>query len=84
MTTEVIRVEIPHKKFWDLAKHHDVHMNVSVFKTLREAGIPVDHGLELRGVTSGRLTMYNEINSGERMCVYEWQPPAPPKVDDDF
>jgi hypothetical protein len=70
----MIRVEIPHAKFWDIAKLQPVHMNISVFKTLRNAGIPVDGGIELRGVTHGRLTCYNTLNSAdERVCVYEWE-----------
>ena len=52
----MIRVEIPYSKFWDMAKHQPVHMNISVFKTLRNAGIPVDGGIDMRGVTHGRLT----------------------------
>lgn len=74
MTSAIpIRVVIPHEKFWTIARQHPVHMNVSVFKTLRDAGIPVDGGLDLRGVTHGRLTAWNERGpTGERLCIYEW------------
>ena len=78
----MIRVEIPYNKFWDLSKHHPVHMNISVFKTLRNAGIPVDGGIDMRGVTHGRLTCYNVQDKKQgRICVYEWEkgadaPPA--------
>ena len=69
----MIRVEIPYSKFWDMAKHQPVHMNISVFKTLRNAGIPVDGGLDMRGVTHGRLTCFNETHPEKgRVCVYEW------------
>lgn len=67
-----IRVEIDYDKFWQLAKGQPVHMNVSVLKTLREAGIPVDGPIELRGVVKGKLTMWNERINGKRFCVYEW------------
>lgn len=69
-----VRVTIDHGKFWSLAKMHPVHMNISVLTELRTAGIPVDGGLELRGVTHGRLTMFNEQREGKRFCVYEWTP----------
>ncbi len=78
----MIRVEIPYSKFWDLSKHQPVHMNISVFKTLRDAGIPVDGGIDMRGVTHGRLTCYNVQDKEQgRVCVYEWEkgsdaPPA--------
>jgi len=71
-----IRVVIPFSRFWDISKHQPVHMNISVFKTLRDAGIPVDGGIDLRGVTHGRLVCFNEIDGGERFCVYEWTPGA--------
>jgi hypothetical protein len=70
----MIRVEIPYNKFWDIAKLQPVHMTISVFKTLRNAGIPVDGGLDLRGVTHGRLTCYNEMHADKgRICIYEWE-----------
>jgi hypothetical protein len=69
----MIRVEIPYSKFWDMAKHQPVHMNISVFKALRNAGIPVDGGIDMRGVTHGRLTCFNEMHPEKgRVCVYEW------------
>lgn len=52
-------------------KHH-VHENLSIFKTLRDHGIPVDGVLELRGVTNGQLTMHNTIKAGERVYVFDW------------
>jgi hypothetical protein len=69
-----VRVVIDHAKFWSLAAMHPVHMNIRVLTELRAAGIPVDGGLELRGVTHGRLTMFNEKRDGKRHCVYEWTP----------
>ena len=78
--TRTITVRIDERKFWDLAKHHDVHMNVSVFKRLRDEGIPVDGGLDLRGVTRGRLTMWNEETPDGRICVYQWQDVPPVRV----
>lgn len=79
MSIKPIRVEIDHSKFWQLANGHPVHMNISVFKALRDAGVPVDGGLDLRGVTSGKLTMWNEYHAGKRFCVYEWTQ----SIDDD-
>lgn len=70
--TKPIRVEIDYDKFWSLAKRQPVHMNVSVLKALRDAGIPADGGIELRGVERGKLTMWNERRDGKRFCVYEW------------
>lgn len=76
MSTSPITVRIPYDKFWQASKRHDIHMNVSVFKTLREAGIPVDGGIEFRAVRSGRISMWNEFERGVgRVCVYEWTPP---------
>ncbi len=75
--TGPVRVEIPYKKFWSLARMQPVHMNISVFKALRDAGIPVDGGIELRGVTHGRLACWNDQDlDGDRICVYEWTPIA--------
>jgi hypothetical protein len=69
-------VRIPHDKFYNLAKGHPIHHNISVIKELRDKGVPVDGGLELRGVTAGRLSMWNEYERGVgRVCVYEWTPP---------
>ena len=73
MTTP-IRVEIDHAHFWSLAKGHPIHMNVSVLKTLRDAGIPVDGGIEFRAVHHGRLTMWNERRNLKRYVIYEWVP----------
>lgn len=67
-----IRVEIDRSKLWTLAQGHPVHINVSVFKTLRDAGIPVDGGIELRGVMHGRLVCFNELRDGKQYYVYEW------------
>ena len=67
-----IRVEIDKVKFWMLAKGHPVHMNVSVLKALRDAGIPVDGGIELRGVQHGRLVCFNELRDGKDFAIYEW------------
>lgn len=81
--TNTIRVEIDHAAFWTLASGHPIHMNVSVFKKLRDAGIPVDGGLDLRGVLHGRLVCFNEYRDGKRYCVYEWTP-GPDSADEDF
>ena len=60
--------------YMDMSKHQPVHMNISVFKTLRNAGIPVDGGIDMRGVTHGRLTCFNETHPEKgRVCVYEWE-----------
>lgn len=67
-----IRVEIDHAKFWKLG--NPVHFHVYVGNTLRQAGIPVEGGLEMQGVSRGRLAMWNEYRNGKRICVYEWQP----------
>lgn len=72
--TKPIRVEIDHGFFWKLLGGQPIHMNVSVFKKLRDAGIPVDGGIELRGVTHGSLKMWNENRDGKRFCIYEWTP----------
>ena len=69
-----IRVEIDQAKFWSLASGHPVYMNVSVFKALRDAGIPVDGGIDMRGVLTGRLVMWNEIIRDKRYSMYEWTP----------
>lgn len=70
-----VRVEIPFHKFWSLARMQPIHMNISVLKTLRNAGVPVDGGIELRGVTHGRLTCWNDTDlDGNRVCIYEWEP----------
>lgn len=74
MSNKPIKVSIDHSKFWTLASGHPCEMNVSVFKALRDAGIPVDGAIDMRGVTSGRLVMWNEIVDGQRFCVYEWTP----------
>lgn len=61
---------------------HHVYENLSIFKTLRDKGIPVDGVIELRGVTHGRLTTYHKLKAGELTYVYEWEDgPAvvPPK-----
>jgi hypothetical protein len=68
-----IQVEIDHSAFWTIFGGQPIHMNVSVFKTLRDAGIPVDGGIELRGVTHGTLKMWNENRNGKRFCIYEWE-----------
>lgn len=71
------RVEIPHDKFWTAAKGQPVHMNISVFKALRDAGIPVDGGIDMRGVEHGRLVCFNRQDKTlGRVCVYEWAPGA--------
>lgn len=67
-----IRVEIDQAKFWTMALGHPVHMNVSVFKALRDAGIPVDGGIELRGVLHGRLVCFIEHRDGKDFSIYEW------------
>lgn len=74
VSTKPVRVEIDESKFWTLAREHPVHMNVSVLKALRDAGVPVEGGIELRGVKHGRLTMFNESRQGKRFNVYEWAP----------
>ena len=41
---------------------------------LHDAGIPVDGGIDMRGVTHGRLTCFNETHPEKgRVCVYEWE-----------
>lgn len=73
----MIRVEIPYSKFWDMSKHQPVHMNISVFKALRDAGIPVDGGIDMRGVLHGRLVCFNRQDETlGRVCVYQWSPSA--------
>lgn len=69
-----IKVEIDHARYWSLAAGHPVHYGVSVMKTLRGAGVPVEGGLEFQGVGSGRLSMWNEVRDGVRFCVFEWEP----------
>ena len=78
-----IRVEIDHSKFWTLAGGQPIHMNVSVFAELRKHGIPVEGGVEFRGVTAGRISMWNEMRSGKRFCIYEWTPPSKSCDDDE-
>lgn len=78
-----IRVEIDHSKFWTLAGGQPIHMNVSVFAELRKHGIPVEGGVEFRGVTAGRISMWNEMRSGKRFCIYEWTPPSKSFDDDE-
>lgn len=73
-TVTPIRVAIDHDRFWQLAKGHPVHHNVSVFNALRAEGIPVEGGLEFRGVLHGRISMWNEMRDGRRFCIYEWTP----------
>lgn len=82
--SNTIRVAIDHAKFWRLAGEQPIHMNVSVFNELRKNGIPVDGGIEMRGVLNGRLVMFNERRDGKRFCVYEWTPgPDSRPFDDD-
>ena len=71
---KVVRVEIDSTKFWKIG--NPVLINVSVFKTLRDAGIPVDGAIELRGVLHGRLAMWRECREAGEMLIYEWQPGA--------
>lgn len=78
-----IRVEIDHSKFWTLAGGQPIHMNVSVFAELSKHGIPVEGGVEFRGVTAGRISMWNEMRNGKRICVYEWAPPTKSFDDDE-
>lgn len=80
---KTIRVEIDHARFWDLAQGHPVHHSVAVFKELRKAGIPIKAGIELRGVESGRLSMWNAMRNGKRFCVYEWSSVEPEGYEDD-
>ena len=82
--TKPIKVEIDHGKFWNLFGGQPIHMNVSVFKTLREAGIPVDGGIEFRGVTNGSIRMWNETRAGKRFCIYEWTPGEDTPVGSDW
>lgn len=79
-----IKVEIDHSKFWNLFNGQPIHMNVSVFKTLRDAGIPVDGGIEFRGVTNGSIRMWNETRAGKRFCIYEWIPGEDTPVGSDW
>jgi len=69
---KTIRVEIDHARFW--TTNHPVHWHVYVSKELRDAGIPVEGGLQFQGVPYGRLTMFNIRRDGTRICVYEWEP----------
>lgn len=78
-----IKVEIDHSKFWTLACGQPIHMNVSVFAELRKHGIPVEGGVEFRGVTAGRISMWNEMRNGKRFCIYEWTPPTKSFDDDE-
>lgn len=68
----MIRVEIDHEKLVQLSKGHATWANIRVIDQLKKAGIPVDGGIDLRGVTHGRLVMFNETRNGKRFCVYEW------------
>lgn len=79
-SNKIIRVEIDHAKFWTIG--HPVHWHVYVGKTLRDAGIPVEGGLEWQGITHGRLTFSNIRSSGKRICVYEWEP-NPAELEDE-
>lgn len=86
-TPKPITVRIPHAKFWTLASGQPVHMNISVLKALRDAGIPAEGGVEFRAVTSGRCEMWNEDDEdGDRVCIYRWTPDQPkqPEEDDDL
>ena len=78
-----IKVRIDHSKFWTVASGHPVHMNVSVLKTLRDAGIPVEGGIEFRGVTNGSIRMWNEVENGKRFCCYEWTPGPDTRIEED-
>lgn len=68
IATRPVRVTFRKKDLHDL--NHDVHANIRVIKSLREAGIPAVGGIWLRGVEHGRLTMFNE----GPLAVYEWVP----------
>lgn len=74
MSLKPIRVEIDEAQFWRLSKMHPVTMNIRVIDALRNAGIPVDGGIEFRGVKHGRVTMFNEHRDGKHLHVYEWEP----------
>lgn len=76
-----VRVEINEKDFWRLYKMpmHPINHNIAVLNELRKAGIPVDGGVELRGVLHGRMTMFNERREGSLLHVYEWAPGADSK-----
>lgn len=83
MSTNPITVRIHHNRFWTLAGGQPVHMNISVLKALRDAGIPAEGGVEFRAVTSGRIEMWNETDEDDdRVCVYKWTPDQPKEEDD--
>ena len=68
----MIRVDIEYERVVQIAKGHGTWTNIHVIAQLKKAGIPVDGGVDLRGVLHGRLTMFNEYRAGKRFCVYEW------------
>ncbi len=67
-TRKPIRVTFDRKALQDI--DHDVHINNKVIKGLKDAGIPVVGGIWIRGVSSGRLEMFNEGSN----AVYQWTP----------
>lgn len=69
--TRTITVKIDYAKTL-LVITNPIFANISVIRELRNHGIPVDGGIEIRGVTSGRLAMWNEYVDGRRFLVYEW------------
>lgn len=75
MADEKITVRIPYDKtFYTSDALNPIHGNIAIIRKLRNEGIPVDGGIEIRGVTSGRLTMWNEHRDGQRFLIYEWSP----------
>lgn len=86
MTT--IRVEVDVDKLIDISRGHAVWTNVNLLTMLEKEGIPVDGGIQLRGVKHGTLLMRNEIIRGRKHYVFEWTPgsdsvAATPFTDDD-
>jgi hypothetical protein len=74
MTDKPITVRVDHSKLWSLAKGHPIHFGLSVAKTLKAAGVPLEHDIEFHGVTHGQMTFRNEHVDGKRWLVYEWMP----------
>lgn len=66
----------PYNELRDLGATHDIIYNEILRKKLLAAGIPITGFISVTGVSSGRLTMFEDSKTKE--YVYQWEPP--PKV----
>jgi hypothetical protein len=69
-TVTSIRVAIDHA--WLTRHKNDVAANIAILLKLREAGVPVEGDIAIRGVRLGRLAMTSKDFFGE--VVFEWRP----------